>query len=233
MNGILYGIGVGPGDPELMTLAAVRAIRECDIIALPKSGDGEAVALQIARGAVPELDDKELLELPMPMTRDKALLEESHSAAALCVARLLQQGKSVAFLTLGDPSVYSTYCYVHQRVRAMGLRAEMIPGVPSFCAAAARLGIPLVEGSEALHVIPASYAGATDALDLPGTKVLMKTGRSLGQVKEALRKHNLLNDAKMVQKCGMEGEQLYTNLAEVDEQSSYFSIIIAKDGGEA
>lgn len=233
MNAILYGVGVGPGDPKLITLAAVDAIRACPVIALPKSGEGEAVALQIARGAVPELDEKELLELPMPMTRDKALLEQSHDDAARVVAAYLRQGKSVAFLTLGDPSVYSTYCYVHKRVLAMGLDARMIPGVPSFCAAAARLGQPLVEGAQALHVLPASYAGASDGLSLSGTKVLMKTGRCMAQVKHALAEHGLLDTAQMVQKCGMQGETLYTDMREADAGASYFSIIIAKDGGEA
>ena len=233
MNAILYGVGVGPGDPKLITLAAVEAIRACPVIALPQSGDGEAVALQIARGAVPELGEKELLELPMPMTRDKALLEQSHNDAAQRIAQRLREGKSVAFLTLGDPSVYSTYCYVHKRVLAMGLEAQMIPGVPSFCAAAARLGEPLVEGAQALHVLPASYAGASDGLSLPGTKVLMKTGRCMPEVKRALAAHGLLESAKMVQKCGMQGETLYTDMRHVDEGASYFSIIIAKEGGTA
>ena len=134
----LYGVGVGPGDPELMTLKAVRAIRECDVIAIPGSGQKINAAYTIVKKAVPEVEEKELAEIPMPMTRDSRKLEESHRAGTEQITAYLDQGKSVAFLTLGDPSVYSTYMYIHHRIVSRGYAAEMIPGIPSFCAAAAR-----------------------------------------------------------------------------------------------
>ena len=121
MTAKLYGIGVGPGDPELMTLKAVRLIGECDYVAVPKSGDGEGVAKQIARQAVRDFDQKQLLEVSMPMTRDPQVLEESHRRAAEQIEACLSAGKSVAFLTLGDPAIYSTYIYVHKRVRSQRL----------------------------------------------------------------------------------------------------------------
>ena len=134
-------------------------IKECAIIAVPASGQDVNAALTIAAGAVPELSQREITEIPMPMIRDKEKLRESHDAAARQVMEFLQEGKDVAFLTLGDPSIYSTYIYIHKRVLAAGFEAQLVPGIPSFCAAAARLNEGLTETSQALHVIPASYKG--------------------------------------------------------------------------
>lgn len=228
MEGILYGIGVGPGDPELLTLKAARLIRECQVIAAPDAGKDRNVALEIARGAVPELDEKEFAELFLPMTRDKQKLEESHQKAADQVLGYLKQGKSVAFLTLGDPTVYSTYLYVHERVVAAGARAEIIPGVPSFCAVAARLGVGLTEASEPLRIIPGSYPCVEQELDGDGAKVLMKSGKAIEQVKELLKEKGMLSRAMMVQNCGMENERVFHSLENADHDASYFSVIIVK-----
>ena len=229
MTAKLYGIGVGPGDPELMTLKAVRLIGECDYVAVPKSGDGEGVAKQIARQAVRDFDQTQLLEVSRPMTRDPQVLEESHRRAAEQIEACLSAGKSVAFLTLGDPAIYSTYIYVHKRVQQHGFEVEMVPGVPSFCAVAAKLNTSLAEGAQPLHIIPASYQGVEEGLEWKGPKVLMKTGRSMKKVKELLSEKGLLDSASMVQKCGMEGEEIYESMADVDENSSYFSVIVVKD----
>ena len=112
MKGILYGVGVGPGDPELMTLKAVRLIKENDIIAVPGADVRETVAYKIAVQAVPELADKELLPIYMPMTHDKAELELNHEKGAKTLEATLDTGKNVVFLTLGDPTIYSTFTYV-------------------------------------------------------------------------------------------------------------------------
>ena len=114
MQGMIYGIGVGPGDPELMTLKAVRLLREADAIAIPGKEKETCTAYQIALGAVPEIDEKEIIPVVFPMTKDEAVLKESHEAAVKSLAALMDQGKTVAFLTLGDVTVYSTYGYVHQ-----------------------------------------------------------------------------------------------------------------------
>ena len=225
MTGTLYGIGVGPGDPELMTLKAVRLIEQCDLVAVPKSGDGEGVAQK----AVPDFDKKELIEVSMPMTRDPQVLEQSHQAAAEQIEGYLKEGKSVAFLTLGDPAIYSTYIYVHKKVQQNGFPVEMVPGVPSFCAVAAKLNVSLAEAAQPLHIIPASYQGVEEGLEWSGPKILMKTGRSMKKVKELLDEKGLMDKAKMVQKCGMEGEEIYQSMREVDENSSYFSVIVVKE----
>lgn len=179
MTGILFGTGIGPGDPELMTLKAVRLIRENDTIAVPGEKPEESIAYQIAVQAVPELAEKELVAIPMPMTKNAKELKENHRRGAEKIEELLDAGKNVVFLTLGDPTVYSTYLYVHRRVLEDGYDARIVSGVTSFCAAAASLSEGLVENSEELHVIPASYQ-IEDALELSGTKVLMKAGKDAG-----------------------------------------------------
>lgn len=226
--GRLYGLGVGPGDPELMTLKAVRLVRECDIIAIPASGKETNVAFEIARGAVPEIEAKELLEVSMPMVREESRLRESHDNAAEAVIAELKKGKDVAFLTLGDPSIYSTYIYIHNRVAAKGYETEIVPGIPSFCAVSARLNEGLTEASEALHVIPASYDGIEEALALKGTRVLMKSGKSIGKVKAILSQMEPQPEVKMVERCGMPGERIFCRLADLDEEAGYFSILVVK-----
>ena len=224
----LYGVGVGPGDSELMTLKAVRLIRESQVVALPRSGQAVNVAYEIAKGAVPDLDENKIVELSMPMTRDPKVLEESHRQAAEQIMAWLDEGKQVVFLTLGDPTVYSTYIYMHDRVTAAGYETEIVPGVPSFCAVAARLNIGLTEADKALHIIPASYDGADEALSLRGTKVLMKSGKSIGEIKGKLLAMDPLPEVSMVERCGMEGEKISLGVENIDENAGYFSVLIVR-----
>lgn len=226
MKGTLYGVGIGPGDPELLTLKAVRLIRENEVIALPGEKPEETVAYQISVQAVPELADKTLLALTMPMTKDKALLNENYDRAAEKIADQLDQGKNVVFLTLGDPTVYSTYMYVHQRLEEKGYWVEIISGITSFCAVAARMNMSLVERSEPLHVIPASYQ-IEEALKLPGTKVLMKAGKQMKYVKEQVKGFG--KNAVMIENCGMPDEKIYASADEIPENAGYYSLIVIKE----
>lgn len=224
-QGTLYGVGVGPGDPMLMTLKAVQTARDCEVIAIPHKEREKCTALKIALGAVPELAEKETLTVDMPMTKDAEKLERAYAAGAAAIAEVLAQGKSVCFLTLGDPTVYSTYLYLHQRVAAMGYETKIIPGVTSFCAAAAELGISLCENKEQLHVIPGTYT-PSEALSLSGTKVMMKN--NLPKTLEALRATGAR--AAMVENCGMENQYVYPNLESIPEDAGYFSLLIVKEG---
>ena len=225
-RGIAYGVGVGPGDPEYMTLKAVRLIRENEIIAVPGKVPQESVAYRIALGAVPELAEKTLVPVPMPMVKDRAKLAEAHRAAAELLEQQLAQGQNVVFLTLGDPTVYCTFSYIQHHLEADGYRMELISGVTSFCAAAARLGLPLVEWDEQLHVLPGAHDPAA-GLDQPGTYVLMKSGSRMAEVKELLRRSG--RKVSMVENCCMESERRFYGVDEIPDDAGYFSLIIAKE----
>lgn len=226
MNGILYGTGVGPGDPELMTLKAVRLIRENEVIALPGPDARETVAYQIAVQAVPELAEKILLSVNMPMTHDKDEMNRNHHKAADMVEAYLKEGRNVVFLTLGDPTIYSTYLYVQKRIQARGYQTKLVSGITSFCAAAARTGTSLAEWDEQLHILPAVHK-LDSTLSLPGNYVLMKSGRKMQQVKEILKSSG--RDVVMVENCGMENEHIYRSVEEIPDDAGYYSLIIAKE----
>ncbi len=226
MTGILYGAGVGPGDPELMTLKAVRLIRENEVIALPGPDARETVAYQIAVQAVPELAEKNLLSVDMPMTHDKEEMNRNHQKAADIIEAYLKEGKNVVFLTLGDPTIYSTYLYVQKHILNRGYQTELVSGITSFCAAAARTGTSLVEWDEQLHILPAVHKLNSD-LSLPGNYVLMKSGRKMQQVKEILKSSG--RDVVMVENCGMANEHIYRSTDEIPDDAGYYSLIIAKE----
>lgn len=226
MTGKLYGVGVGPGDPELVTLKALRLTKEADILAFPGENPRESVAYKIMKGAYPEIDTKQMISLPMPMTKDKEQLKQVHDEGTRIIADQLNQGKNVVFLTLGDPTVYSTYLYVHKRVAQMGYDTEIVSGITSFCAVSARFNQGLVEKAQQLHVIPASYQ-IEEALKLPGTKVLMKTGKQMKTVKEQIKASG--SEAMMIQNCGMPDEQIYRTVDEIPEDAGYYSLIIVKE----
>ena len=218
--GIFYGVSVGPGDPELLTLKACRVLKACQVIAAPRSRSGEQLALSIAGQAV-DLDGKTLLSLPFTMSRDKAELEAAWQRNADLVAAYLDRGLDVA--------TYSTYCYVMERLKQRGYPTRMIPGVTSFAAIAARLGESLVEGREALHILPASHPDQLAGLDLPGTKILMKSGRDLPQVISALEEKGLLDRARLVANCGLPGELVCRDLRELDGPVGYYATILVKE----
>ncbi len=225
MIGTLYGVGVGPGDKKLLTLQAVETLQNADVIFVPNMG-GENTALKIASEYI---ESKEKIYCELPMTRDKSLLKKSHEECADIICNRLIEGKNGAFITLGDPTVYSTYMYIHEIVLKRGFSAKIINGITSFCAAAAKLNISLCDGEEALHIIPASYKNTKELLKLRGNKVLMKSGKSIGEVVKNLDELNMLDNAKMVECCYMENEKLYTNLREINTDNSYFSVIIVKE----
>lgn len=226
MAGILYGAGVGPGDPELMTLKVVRLIRENEVVALPGPVAEETVAYQIAVQAVPELAQKTLVAVNMPMTHDQDEMNRNHDKAADTIEAYLKEDRNVVFLTLGDPTIYSTYLYIQKRIIARGYRTELVSGITSFCAAAARTNTPLVEWNEQLHVLPAVHR-LDSRLDLPGNYILMKSGKKMNQVKEILAESG--RDVVMVENCGMENEHIYRSVDEIPDDAGYYSLIIAKE----
>ena len=141
-KGVFYGVGVGPGDPELLTLKALRTLERCPVIAAPRTKSGETLALDIVRRAM-SLEDKTILPLEFTMSRDPAVLRASRLRAAEAIAAHLAAGRNTAMLNLGDVSIYATFGYLMDILTGEGYEAVMVPGVPSFCAVAARLGTSL------------------------------------------------------------------------------------------
>ena len=226
MRGIAYGVGVGPGDPELMTYKAAKLIRENDVIAVPGKDPREAVAYKIAAGVVPEIADKELVSIFMPMIKDRELIDREHQKAARRIEDILDRGRNLVYITLGDPTIYCTFTYIQHYLEADGYQVELVPGISSFCAAAARLGLPLVEWDEQLHVVPAVHK-LDHPLEQPGTYVLMKSASQMKAVKQMLRRSG--RRIQMVENCCMDDEKLYRSLEEIPDDAGYFSLIIAKE----
>lgn len=219
----LIGIGVGPGDPELMTIKAYRLLQEAETIFVPGKNITSSMAYRIASQII-DMHAKQVIAFEMPMTKDAKILEDAHSDAVKLFTNYLHQGKDILCLTLGDPSIYSTYMYIHNRIRELRFETEIVSGIPSFCASAATLGISLCEKSESLHIIPASYE-IEEALNLSGTKVLMKSASKLGEVREML----LGKQVYMVENCGMENERRFFGAEEIPSDAGYYSLIIVKD----
>ena len=226
MKGIAYGVGVGPGDPEYMTLKAVRLIRENDVIAVPGKVAEEAVAYKIAAAVVPEIKDKELVPIYMPMVKDRQLIDLEHQRAAKLVESYLDQGKNVVYITLGDSTIYCTFTYLQHYLEADGYTVELVSGIPSFCAAAAALNTPLTEWDEPLHILPGVHDLEND-LALKGNYVIMKSASKMAQVKDMIRRSG--RKAVMAENCTMENEKLYHSVDEIPDDAGYFSLIIAKE----
>ena len=228
--GVLYGIGVGPGDPEFMTIKAIQTIKKCDAIVLPAATKEECYAYGIASQVCPEMDEKRLLCMPFPMIKEQSKLEKAHDEIFETLESELKAGRNVGLLTIGDPSVYSTYMYIHHRAEAAGYEAVMISGVPSFCAVAARLGISLGEKSEEIHIIPGTYE-VQKTFDYSGTCVYMKSGKRLAELIAVLRDQECegrLLYVRGVSNCGMENERVYQSLNELELAQGYLTIVIVK-----
>ena len=227
--GTFYGVSVGPGDPELLTLKAVRCIEQCPILAAPRTAEGRMLALEIVKGAV-DVSGKTILPLQFAMSRDADTLRASHEAAAGAVREALDAGQDVAMLNLGDVSIYATYGYLEEILKAAGYPTARIAGVPSFCAAAAALGRSLTDGMEApLTLAPGRHA--EQVLDAPGAKVLMKSGRQLPAALAALRRRGLLEKSAMACNCGLPEQTLWPDLSSYDpaRPAGYFTTIIVKE----
>lgn len=224
-QGVFYAVSVGPGDPELLTLQACRVLEACDVIAAPRVKSGRMLALDIAAGAV-DMQGKTILPLDFTMAHDAAVREESYRTAAGAIEAALAAGRDVAMVNLGDVSVYATAYYILERVRADGFKTVMCPGVTSFCAVTARLGRSLTRMEEPLHILPGSM-DMEQGLSLPGTKVIMKSGKAIHETAAALERCGMAANAGMVADCGLETEQVYTDLRQLPEEVSYFATIVA------
>ncbi len=227
---VFYGVGTGPGDPKLLTLLAVETIERCPVIVIPSSQKEECRAYRIVGATIPEIEKKEIIELPFPMKMSSKELERFHHTAADVISETLAEEKDVAFLTIGDPTLYSTYIYIADELKKIGYECRAIPGISSAFAAAATVGTDLAMKDEEVHIIPGS-ANPIDALDLPGTKVFMKSRSGYGRLLTKL--HKLEAEGKVsvyaVSEIGMEDEAVYMSSKELEKDPGYLTTLIVKD----
>ncbi len=228
-NAVFYGVGVGPGDPEDLTLKAVRILRECEVIVLPESPKEDCAAYQIAVQAVPELEDKERIALSIPMTRDQERLNRAYEEGFQRILPKLKEGKKTAFLTIGDPVIYSTYTKLQQLAENENITTQIINGITSFCASAAALNIVLTAGNEQFHIIPGREAETTGALN--GTEVYMKSGKAIPKLKQYLKDRIEQGEAltvMSVSNCGLPNQNTAETLDQIPETAGYMTTVIVK-----
>ena len=225
-KGTLYGVSVGPGDPEHITLKAYHTLLSCPVIAAPQTRGEKAMALDIASHVI-DLQEKKIIFLDFLMSSDRELLTQSHREQAEKLRHSLDSGLDVAMLNLGDASLYGTFSYIKEIVTDWGYKTETIPGVTSFSAVAAALNTNLVEMKKPLHIFPAYHSDLEKALSLDGSKVLMKSGSMLGEVKRCIQKHGL--SASLVANCGWKDERIFPDINEASDEEGYFVTILVKD----
>jgi precorrin-2/cobalt-factor-2 C20-methyltransferase len=248
MAGKLYVIGVGPGDPELLTLKAVRLLKTVPCIIVPKGKEeGTSLALSIVKQVV-VLDGKEIIEAWFPMKKTKMRiatpdpgprtlapddeLEAKWNETVETVSVILKRGIDAAFITIGDPAIYSTFFYLYDRLleRNPGLAIEIVPGISSINAAAARAGLSLGLGNDRIAVLPANYAESLkDTLARFDTVVLMKVHSVLDSIIKTLEGMGLIDKATYISRAGMEDERIIRDLKQVKKEDlNYFSLVIVR-----
>ena len=234
-TGTLYGIGVGPGDPDLLTFKAARILGRVDVIFTAASAkNNHSIAVEIARPHIPP--ETTVRRLPYPMTRDPAALHAAWQANARTLITELEAGRDVAFLTLGDPLTYSTFGYTLKYVRAAAphVPVETVPGITSYQAAAAALNVPLVEGEEALLIMSGVKGGdrLRQLTITPENVVFLKSYRNVRGIAGAIEEAGMLADSFGIRNCGHHDQKIVRDIrALADMPPNYLTLIIAKRPG--
>jgi precorrin-2/cobalt-factor-2 C20-methyltransferase len=230
--GTLYGVGAGPGAPDLITLRAVQTLKNAQVLALPRSSDyGASMAWKIVQPAVGTIPGQERLFLTFPMSKDPERLKPAWETALAAIGERLERGLSVAFVTEGDPSLFSTFVYLQREApsRWPGVRIEVVPGVSSIVAVPAVTGIPLADGQERIAIVPANYGvdDLSEVLDSFDTTVLMKIGPEMPKVVSTLERKGLLDKAVYVSRATMPEQRVVRDLRAVrDERGDCFAMAI-------
>ncbi|MFV0423561.1 precorrin-2 C(20)-methyltransferase [Oleidesulfovibrio sp.] len=227
MYGTLYGIGVGPGDPDLLTIKAVKTLARADVVFAASSTKNDySVSLSIARPHMRA--NVEIRQLGFPMLRDKEQLRKAWSENAAVVAEHLAAGKNCAFLTLGDPLIYSTFGYLMQTLRTINpdLPVEVVPGITSYQAAAARTRTVLCESGENLLLLSGVGNGLDKALDFADNAVILKTYKNFTTIRDTIVAAKKDSQSTFISRLGMDGEVVAESLAEAPERPHYFSLLL-------
>lgn len=240
MTGKLYVVGIGPGDPELMTLKAARILKEVPCIFVPKGREeGSSLALSIVRKEL-SLEGKEIVEAYFPMVKTRGQgkeasdneLETKWDQTVDAVLNRLDRGIDAAFITIGDPGIYSTFFYLHDKLleRKPSLVIEIVPGISSINAAAAQAGLYLGLGNERIAILPANYLDSLEeTLEKFDTVVLMKVSKVFTTIRDMLNRMNRATDATYVVRAGMDDERVYKDIGQVkEEELNYFSLMIVR-----
>lgn len=233
MKGKFYGIGVGPGDPDLLTIKAKKILDEVDIILAPETKDGKgSTAFNIAK---PHLNENiEIIEKKFPMTYDVDVLNKSYDDISDFIKVLVDEGKKVAFLTLGDPMVYSTYIYLFKRLKLKGVEMETIPGITSFCAIASKVGVPLAENEETIAIVPSVYYEKGDEklekiLSSISNIVFMKASGQIDELIDELESTGHKEGSVFVSRLGLDDEIIENDIEKRRGiKNNYLSTLIAK-----
>ncbi len=229
MAGIFYGIGVGPGDPELLTLKAINALGRVEVIFAAASDKNDySLAAEIAGRYFSPSAQLEVLYFPM--SKEAAELEAAWLANACQVEKTLSRDQNAAFVTLGDPLIYSTFGYLHRTLkkRNPALKVEIIPGITSFQAAAAKSGRILCEADQSLLLLPGTDLppSAEQALSLADNAVILKAYKNMPELKRLLKADTQQRKTTFVSRLGLPGEDIVHNLAEVSDTPPYLSLLL-------
>lgn len=226
--GTLFGVGVGPGDPDLLTLKAVRVIRAADVIAVPRAKQsGDSYALHTVRGLLKP--EKTIVRLHFPMVMDMAVRNRHRQRAAESIAAHLAEGRDVAFLTEGDPLFYSTFIYILEHMPD-GTKVEIVPGITSVHAAAAQAQVPLVRADQGLAILPATAENVERlpaVLRLFHTVILVKLHRTLDLVVEALHELDITGHAVLVDRASHPSGRVVRDVGSLEKDGvHYMSLMI-------
>ena len=230
--GTLYGIGVGPGDPDLITIKAAKILsRVKTVFAAASTKNHHSLAVNIARRHIPQ--DTAVKMLRFPMTRDKDETHKAWRANARIIIEELEKGYNAAFLTLGDSLTYSTYGYIARYVHQIAphIVIHTVPGITSYQAAAARLNTPLVEGEESLMVVSGAKGGdrLRELTAKPENIVFLKAYRNVKDIKGALEEIGMYASCVGVKNCGHPNEEIVADMEELSSRTpDYWTLIIAK-----
>nr|NJM02258.1 precorrin-2 C(20)-methyltransferase [Desulfobacula sp.] len=229
-TGKLFGVGVGPGDPELLTMKAVRVIKEADVIfTAASSKNAYSLAVEIASPYISS--DVPVNTLSFPMTKDVRTVEKAWIENAQIIAGSLKQGLNAVFLTLGDPTTYSTFGYILKKMKCVMPEAEIetIPGITSFHAASARLNRILVEGEESLLLTSGAFGGdRIRNVDGVENVAIVKAYKNIKDINQALKDTGLYKKSVAVSKCGRDKEEIIHDIGDLENREpDYWTLILA------